>query len=173
MITTNSEKIAEKIMMLRDHAMSKTKRYWHPTIGYNYRMTNLQAAVGLAQVERIEHYISAKRKNAEMYNSLLGGVSNITPPPELKWARNVFWMYSILVDNVDRNELMATLREKGIDTRPFFHPMHTQPPYQNHTHEDLEVARDLAARGLSLPSGTTLKRKQIKYICETLTEAIS
>ena len=173
MITTNNEKLAEMIMMLRDHAMSKTKRYWHPMIGYNYRMTNMQAAVGLAQVERIEHHITAKRNNAEMYNNLLKDVPNITPPPEMKWARNVFWMYSVLVDNVDRDKLMVTLREKGIDTRPFFHPMHTQPPYQDHTDEDLKVACDLAARGLSLPSGTTLKRKQIKYICETLAEALS
>jgi perosamine synthetase len=173
MITTNNEEIVEKIFMLRDHAMSRTKRYWHPMVGYNYRMTNMQAAVGLAQVERIEHHITAKRNNADMYNSLLNDVPNITPPPEMKWARNVFWLYSILVDDADRDKLMVSLREKGIDTRPFFYPMHIQPPYQGHTDEDLKVACDLAARGLSLPSATTLKRKQIKYICETLAEAIS
>lgn len=173
MITTNNTDIAEKIMMLRDHAMSKTKRYWHPTIGYNYRMTNMQAAVGLAQVERIEHYIAAKRDIANMYNSQFNDIPNITPPPEMKWARNVFWLYSILVDDVDRDHLMVYLREKGIDSRPFFYPMHTQPPYEDHTREELGVACDLAARGLSLPSATTLKRKQIYYICETLIEAIS
>jgi perosamine synthetase len=100
-------------------------------------------------------------------------VASITPPPEREWARNVFWLYSVLVENVDRDKLMVSLREKGIDTRPFFHPMHTQPPYQKHSNEDLNVACDLAARGLSLPSGATLKRKQIKYICETLIEATS
>jgi perosamine synthetase len=85
----------------------------------------------------------------------------------------VFWLYSVLVDKGQRDELMVKLREKGIDTRPFFHPMHTQPPYQDHTDEELNVACELAARGLSLPSATTLKRKQIKYICETLAEAMS
>jgi perosamine synthetase len=173
MITTNDEEFMNKAMMLRDHAMSKEKRYWHPFMGYNYRMTNMQAAVGLAQVEKIEEYIEIKRKNAKKYNEMLESISNITIPPEMDWARNVYWLYSILVDNIPRDDFTTRLRENEIDTRPFFYPMHTQPPYADYSNEKLEVAEDIAKRGVSLPSATTLKDDQIDYICKTIAEILS
>jgi perosamine synthetase len=173
MITTNDEEFMNKAMMLRDHAMSKEKRYWHPYMGYNYRMTNMQAAVGLAQVEKIEEYIEIKRKNAKKYNERLGGISSITLPPEMEWAKNVYWLYSILVDNIPRDDFTTRLREKEIDSRPFFYPMHTQPPYADYSNEKLEVAEDIAKRGVSLPSATTLKEDEIDYICKTIAETLS
>jgi perosamine synthetase len=173
MITTNDEEFMNKAMMLRDHAMSKEKRYWHPFMGYNYRMTNMQAAVGLAQVEKIEEYIEIKRKNAKKYNEKLGGISSITLPPEMEWAKNVYWLYSILVDNIPRDDFTTRLREKEIDSRPFFYPMHTQPPYADYSNEKLEVAEDIAKRGVSLPSATTLKDDEIDYICKTIAETLS
>jgi perosamine synthetase len=173
MITTSNEEIMEKAMLLRDHGMSKEKRYWHPSIGYNYRMTNMQAAIGLAQVEKIEEYIALRRKNAEIYNGALKNLPSITPPPKMEWAKNVYWLYSILVDKIPRDELIAILYEKEIDTRPFFHPMHTQPPYQKFSDEKLSVAEDLAKRGVSLPSAPTLKKEQIDYICGIITEILS
>jgi perosamine synthetase len=173
MITTNDEEFTEKAMMLRDHAMSKEKRYWHPFMGYNYRMTNMQAAVGLAQVEKIEEYIEIKRQNAKKYNEKLGSLSSISLPPEMDWAKNVYWLYSILVDNIQRDEFTTRLREKEIDTRPFFYPMHTQPPYADLSNEKLEVAEDIAKRGVSLPSATTLKDDEIEYICKIIAEILS
>ncbi|UCE38195.1 MAG: DegT/DnrJ/EryC1/StrS family aminotransferase [Thermoplasmata archaeon] len=173
MITTNDEEIMNKAMMLRDHAMSKEKRYWHPYMGYNYRMTNMQAAVGLAQVEKIEEYIQIKRENAKKYNEKLEGISNITLPPEMDWAKNVYWLYSILVDNIQRDDFTFRLREKEIDTRPFFYPMHTQPPYIDYSDEKLEVAEDIAKRGVSLPSATSLKDHEIDYICQIIAETLS
>ncbi len=173
MITTNDEEFMNKAMMLRDHAMSKEKRYWHPFMGYNYRMTNMQAAVGLAQVEKIEEYIEIKRKNAKKYNEKLGGISSITLPPEMEWAKNVYWLYSILVDNIPREDFTTRLRENEIDTRPFFYPMHTQPPYADYSDGNLEVAEDIAKRGVSLPSATTLKDDEIDYICKIIAETLS
>lgn len=173
MITTSDEEFMEKAMMLRDHAMSKEKRYWHPFMGYNYRMTNMQAALGLAQVEKIEEYIEIKRINAKKYNEKLGSISSITLPCERDWAKNVYWLYSILVDNIQRDDFTTRLREKEIDTRPFFYPMHTQPPYTDHSNEKLEVAEDIAKRGVSLPSATTLKDEEIDYICKTISEILS
>jgi perosamine synthetase len=127
----------------------------------------------LAQVEKIEEYITARRKNAKRYNDLLKDMPNITTPPEMEWAKNVYWLYSILVENFPRDKLTSILREKEIDTRPFFHPMHTQPPYQKFGNEKLVVAEDLAKRGLSLPSAPTLTEDQLDYICGTITEILS
>jgi perosamine synthetase len=121
MITTNSSELAEKIRLLRDHAMSRTKRYWHDLSGYNYRLTNIQAAIGVAQMEQIDNFIEMKRRNASLYNSLLEGMDFITLPPEADMCKNVYWMYSVLIrDNfgMHRDEVMEKLKEKGIDTRP-------------------------------------------------------
>lgn len=173
MITTNNDEIMEKAMLLRDHGMSKEKRYWHLFIGYNYRMTNMQAAVGLAQVEKIEEYVALRRKNAKSYNELLRDLPNVTIPPEMEWAKNVYWLYSILVDKIPRDDLIGILHDNGIDTRPFFYPMHKQPPYQKLCSEKLSVAEDLAEKGLSLPSAPSLKEDQIDYICRIIGEALS
>jgi perosamine synthetase len=173
MITTDNEEIAKKAMMLRDHGMSKEKRYWHPQIGYNYRMTNMQGAVGLAQTEKIHDYIEIRRKNAGIYNSYLKGIPNITTPPEMEWARNVYWMYSILVDKIPRDELAKILKEKNIDTRPLFYPIHTQPPYADQNKDEFLVAQDLSRRGLSLPSAPTLTKDQIHYVCNTIIDILS
>ena len=173
MITTNNEEVMEKAILLRDHGMSKEKRYWHPQIGYNYRMTNMQAAIGLAQVEKIEEYIAIRRKNANIYNKLLEDNKNITLPIEMEWAKNVYWLYSILVDKIPRDEFARILLENEIDTRPFFIPIHLQPPYEKYGKKRLSVAEDLAKRGISLPSAPTLKRDQIEYICGIINEALS
>lgn len=171
MIITNSEEIAEKAMMLRDHAMSKEKRYWHPFVGFNYRMTNMQAALGLAQLERIDEIIRIKRDNAKLYNSLLESVRGVSLPPEEGWAKNVYWMYSLLIEDdfgISRDELMIKLRERGIDSRPFFIPLHLQPPYNSN--EILPIAEELSRKGINLPSAATLKEEEITYICGVMRE---
>ncbi|MDI6639939.1 MAG: DegT/DnrJ/EryC1/StrS family aminotransferase, partial [Methanocellales archaeon] len=165
MLTTNDEEFAKKAMMLRDHAMSKEKRYWHEYIGFNYRMTNIQAALGVAQLEKIDKMVETKRKNAQSYNSLLNDVGGITLPPEATWAKNVYWMYSVLIEDefgINRDELMLRLMENEIDSRPFFHPMHTMPPYKSD--ERLPIAEELSRKGISLPSAVSLKREEIEKI---------
>lgn len=170
MCLTNDEKLAQKMRMLRDQAMDPQKRYWHTDIGYNYRMTNIQAAIGVAQMEKIDRIITIKRENAKAYNVLLGNVSGISIPPEAEWAKNVYWMYSILLEEdagISRDDLMLKLKEDGIDTRPFFYPMHTQPPYAENRCS-LPIAEDLAKRGINLPSSPLLKEQEIEYIVQSL-----
>lgn len=169
MLTTNNKKLYEKIMFLKDHAMSKKKRYYHPVVGYNYRLTNLQAAVGLAQLERIEEFIDKKRKIAAWYNERLNNIPGISIPCEKTWARNVYWMYSILVNKdsgIKRDNLMKALYKRGIDTRPFFYPVHKLPPYLSSL--KLSVTERLSKEGINLPSSHTLKEKEIDYICKTI-----
>ncbi len=171
MILTDDDAWYERARFLRDHAMSATERYYHPEIGYNYRLTNIQAALGLAQVERIETFIEAKRRNAAHYARRLLGVPGITVAPEAAWARNVYWMYSILVNPdfpLSRQELMAALKQRGVDTRPFFHAIHTMPCHAGE--ECLPVAEGIAARGLNLPSSVRLTEEQIDYICQQIRE---
>ncbi|NLE75600.1 MAG: DegT/DnrJ/EryC1/StrS family aminotransferase [Chloroflexi bacterium] len=170
MIVTNDPTLAEKAAWLRDHGMSREKRYWHPVVGYNYRMTNIQAAIGLGQLERIESILARKRAIAQAYAQRLQGVPGIQPQPEAAWAENVFWMYSVLVDEavfgLSRDAFMAALREREIDSRPFFYPIHTMPPYAQEL--QLPVAERLARSGVNLPSGLSLTDGQIAYICETI-----
>lgn len=168
MCLTNNEELAERMRNLRDHAMSKNRRYWHETVGFNYRMTNLQAAVGVAQLKKLDELIKKKRQIAKWYAEELKELEEkelVKLHPEMDWAKCVYWMYSILIENkakISRNELMKKLEDMGIETRPFFVPMHLLPMYNSG--ERLPIAEDLAKRGLNLPSGVSLKLNQIKQI---------
>jgi len=168
MCLTNNEELAEKMRILRDHGMNPKRRYWHDIIGFNYRMTNLQAAIGLAQVEKLDTFIKKKREIAKTYNSLLRETKEITLPPEEKWAKNVYWMYSILVKN--RDQLIEKLSREGIDSRPFFYPIHVQPPHR--IREKIPVAEELSKKGINLPSFVTLKKEEIEKIADTITANI-
>ncbi|MDP3184549.1 MAG: DegT/DnrJ/EryC1/StrS family aminotransferase, partial [Anaerolineales bacterium] len=163
LLTTDEDALAEKVRFLRDHAMSPEKRYWHTEVGFNYRMTNLQAALGVAQMERIEEFIARKRWIAESYNQGLREVAAIRLPPEAPWATSVYWMYSILLNKdfpLSRDEVMARLRQQNIDSRPFFYPIHVQPPYKADI--SLPVAENLSRRGINLPSAVTLSEEDIQ-----------
>lgn len=169
MILTDDAELAEKAAWLRDHGMSREKRYWHPVIGFNYRMTNIQGALGLGQMERIDAILRKKQDIARWYREGLADVPGLVLSPQAEWAETVYWMYSVLVMDafgMGRDEVMAALREAGIDTRPFFYPIHTMPPYARD--ERFPVAEDLAARGINLPSGLSLTEEQVRYICETI-----
>jgi perosamine synthetase len=170
MVVTNRADLAEKVRMLRDHGMSPERRYWHPVLGYNYRMTNLQAALGVAQMEKIDIILSTKQRIAQAYKERLREVPGITLPPEASWAQNVYWLYSILVDaeifGHTRDDLRTRLSEQGIETRPLFPPVHTQPIYNRG--QCLPVAERLAATGLSLPSAASLKFEDVARAAEAV-----
>ncbi len=174
MVVTNNDEIAGKARTLKDLAHSKEKRFLHIDIGYNYRMTNIQAAIGLAQFERIDELAEMRRTNAHLYNSLLREVRGIRLPVEKEWARNVYWMYAIVIEDefgISRDELMKRLGEKGIQTRAFFIPMHQQPAFQEiglFKDESYPVAEELSQKGLYLPSGSGLKEEDIRYVCNTI-----
>jgi len=174
MLTTNDERLYERAKFLKDHAMSKEKRYYHPEIGYNYRMTNLQAALGVAQLERIEELISKKLKVFEHYKNLLQDVEGIRLNPRSPWAKSVYWMVSIVLEEdfgISRDGLMAKLKDKGIDTRPFFYPLSSMPMYGGAAVNP--VARVLSQNGLNLPSGPNLTEEEIYFIAETLKKILN
>lgn len=167
MLTTDDDALAARCRMLRDHAMPPHRRYWHDEVGFNYRMTNLQAAVGVAQMERIEHFIRRKRAIAAQYREMLAGIAGITFAAETPGYTNVYWMASILVEPpyaLDRDALIPVLRAQGIDSRPFFHPMDTLPPYFSDS--PLPVAQHLSRCGLNLPSSPSLTDEQVATICD-------
>ncbi len=169
MITTNNKEFEQKARMLRDHGVSPDKKYWHPVIGFNYRLTNIQAAIGVAQLEKVDRVLDRKREIAMFYNSLLKDVTGITLPPEASWAKNVFWMYSILIEEeygIGRDELIAKLKESGVDSRPVFYPIHTMPPYRQDI--VLPVAEELGSKGISLPSGIGLKDEEIERVASLI-----
>ncbi len=176
MITTDDKEIALLAWNLRDHAFSEERHFWHKLVGYNYRMTNLQGAVGLAQLEQLDGLVAARRRNAAHYTRLLSGIPGITTPPEAPWAKSVFWMYGILVDaqayGMDRDQLRRVLADRGVETRTFFIPMHCQPVYWQHFRgERYPVAERLCRDGFYLPSASSLSAEEIDYVAGVIREA--
>lgn len=178
MVITNNEQWAERAKKLRNHFFGEP-RFLHQEVGYNYRLTNMQAAVGLAQLEKIDELVEARRHNAYLYNYFLKKVKGIVLPPEKDWAKNVYWMYGILVKEsefgISMKQLMSELKKKGIDTRTFFIGMHKQPAYnKNAPHfpdkAECPVAEILERDGLYLPSSSHLTIEQIEYITDCIKE---
>jgi len=174
MVTTNHEEIARLAWNLRDHAFSTERHFWHKFIGFNYRMTNLQAAIGLAQTEQMATFVAQRRANAAYYTELLSDIPGLVTPPEAEWATNVYWMYGILIKpefGLTRDELRRALAEHGIETRTFFIPMHVQPVYYpQYKGERYPRAEQLCREGMYLPSASSLTREEMEYIVETIRE---
>jgi perosamine synthetase len=171
MLVTNDALLAERARQFRDHGSDPVVRYWHPVIGYNYRMTNLQAALGLAQLEQLDGFLVRKREIANLYHQILGGLPGLVAQSEESWASPVYWMVSFLVkpgSRVNRDLLMQTLKDKNIETRPFFHPMHTLPPYQGPGVERCPVAEEVAGQGINLPSGVPLTDQEVERVAKEI-----
>ena len=175
MVVTNDEELAKRAKGLRNLCFKKSQRYHHDELGFNYRMTNLQAALGVAQLENIERFIEIKRENAAYYTELLSDIETLQLPVEKEWAKNVYWMYAIVLDEstgMDADVFALKLREYGIATRPFFYPMHLQPvikdKYKKIEGQDFSVSEYISRQGLYLPSGLTLKKDDIEYIVQSI-----
>lgn len=166
MCLTDDEELARKMKILRDHGMNPNKKYWHDIIGFNYRMTNMQAAVGVAQLKKINIFIERKREIAQWYADALKEMKDkeiIKLHPEMPWAKCVFWLYSVIIkDDFDREKLIKSLNEQSIDTRPFFYPIHTFNLYQNNS--KLFVAEQLSKNGISLPSSVKIQKEDVDEI---------
>lgn len=175
MLVTNDDAICRKARILRDHGMSPEKKYWHQEIGFNYRLTNIQAAIGCAQLEQIEVFLQEKQRIRDTYTYYLRENKNIILPPLHAWARNVNWLFSIVLDQkfdaAHRDKLLDLLKKNNVECRPFFYPIHQMPPY--HSHETLKEAEWLAANGLCLPSYVGIREEAIKAICEILLRSIN
>lgn len=173
MLVTNNEELAKraKFLSTQSKVVGENNSFYHPEIGYNYRMPNILAAMGCAQLENIDKYINAKRNNAEVYNELLRNTKGISLPVQKDYVKNVYWLYSVVINEdypILRDELIIRLRENGIDSRPFFMPIHEMPPYINCKHGDLKVTEELKNKGINLPSSVDLKKEDIEKICEVI-----
>ena len=168
MITTNHAGLAKLARNLRDHAFSEERHFWHKYLGFNYRMTNLQAAIGLAQTEKLDELVGRRRRNAALYTELLRDIPGIITPPQSEDCKNVFWMYSVMVADefgMSRDDLRHFLAREGIETRTFFIPLHFQPIYfEAFKGQRFPVAEALCKRGFYYPSSSSLTERQIRYI---------
>ncbi len=182
MVLTNNSKFAQRAKFLRNLGFNDKRRFYHVELAKNYRITNLQSAVGVAQLKNIEKLIKIKRENAQKYTKLLKDIKGLQLPAEKSWAKNVYWMYGIVLpvrrslgEGGDKKfgmtaEVFAKKLEKaGIQTRPFFYPMHLQPVLKKYTKKgNYPVAERIAKYGLYLPSGLGLKDSEIKRVCATI-----
>ncbi len=174
MVMTNEPDYAEKARSLRNLCFRPEQRFLHTELGHNFRLTNLQAAIGLGQLERMEEIIAKKRWLGKAYTERLQGIHSIQLPLEETWARQVYWMYGVVLNEnmgLDAVQLAQKLKGKGVETRPFFLGMHEQPVFHDmglFHDEKYPVAEHIARQGLYLPSGLTLTEAQLHYVCETI-----
>lgn len=167
MAVTNNKTLFDKIVHLKGQGVCLEKEYWHDVVGYNYRMTNIAAAIGLAQLECADSIIAKKRKIAGWYNLYLSKNKHIRMLTEEKGVINSFWMITIVVDNANNRVLLRDkLRRNGIETRPAFYPAHVLPPYKSNI--KLPVSENLSSCGINLPSHTYLTKKDVKFICDKI-----
>ena len=179
MVVTNNDKLSENCRNLRNLCFNPEKRFVHESLGWNLRMTNMQAALGLAQLEQLEEFVERKRHMGNLYNELLSGLSNIRLPLiKTDYAENIYWVYGILINDdfdMDAEEVMDKLTKKGMGTRPFFCPMHMQPVLKKRglfEGENYPVAERLYRKGFYIPSGLALTDDQIKKCALAVREVL-
>jgi len=179
MLLTHDPRTAEKARSIRNLCFQPDRRFYHTQLGNNFRLTNIQAAIGLAQVGRIEQTIERKRRMGQAYTEQLGDIPGLQLPVEEDWARQVYWMYGLVLDEstgIDAAEMARRLAARNVDTRPFFLGMHEQPAFHHRglfLGERYPVAERIARQGLYLPSGVALTQPQIDQVCQAVREALA
>jgi len=171
MVVTNDPEFAETCRHLRGQGVSPTQTYWHDVVGFNYRMTNIAAAIGCAQLEQVDEVLAKKSQIAAWYTERLAGTPGLTLQREAEWAHAVWWMNSVLIDPALRDDLMTAMRQRGVDSRPFFYPAHTLPMYSHD--ESFPVAEYLGAAGINLPSYPDLSQDEVELVCTALQESLA
>jgi perosamine synthetase len=179
MLVTNDETLYKRAKLLKDLAHSPKRRFVHEKIGFNYRLTNIQAALGTAQLEEVSSYIEKKRNMAKLYIEGLKDIPEIELPKEMNYAKSVYWMFPILVSKncpITRDQFREKLKNLGVDTRDFFYPLHDQPVLLNlglFKNEKYPVTTDLSKRGFYIPSGLALTKKEITQVIKAIKIAIN
>ena len=168
----------EKAKILRDHGMSKTKKYYHVEVGFNLRMTNIQAAIGVAQLSSFKKFLHKRKSNYKKFYSKLKSLHNIKFQKIEKWAESSFWLYNILINKnspISRDELIKKLAIDGVETRPIFYTLSSMKIYKKYlkNKKSFPVSEKIANRGVSLPSFTDLSSNQINYICSKVKKYLS
>ena len=180
MVVTNDEAIAEHCRSLRNLCFMAGKRFVHEELGWNFRMSNLQAAVGCAQLERLESFVTRKRRMGQRYDELLADITGIQRPvTTTAWARNIYWVYGLVLEESVPFEADGAIRKLtglGIGCRPFFWPMHEQPVFRRKglfVDEQYPVAERLARRGFYVPSGLALSAEQMTRVAQAVREVLA
>lgn len=179
MVLTSDAAYAEKACSLRNLCFRPERRFYHTELGYNYRMTNMQAALGVAQLERFDQIVAKKRWMGKAYTERLKDISGLQLPVEELWARQVYWMYGLVLDEsrgMDSVEFANRLGSLGVQTRPFFLGMHAQPVFLDRglfKGERYPVAERIAKQGLYLPSGLALTEAQLEDVCKAVRKVLS
>jgi len=177
MVLTSDRNLAQRLRYMRNLCFQEKTRFWHEDLGFNYRLTNLQAAVGVAQMERIEKFLAGKLEMARAYHEGLKDLP-LQLPVEKPWAKNVYWMYGLVLDDTvgfEAKELAERLAAQGVQTRPFFRGLHEQPVLRRMgLFKDLRlpVTERISRRGLYLPSGQALTKEQINQVIEAVRRAL-
>lgn len=179
MLVTDDAAIAEKARSLRNLCFQPGRRFFHESLGFNFRLTNLQAALGVAQLQRIDQIVARKRRMGAEYNRRLRDLTALQLPAEEPWARNVYWMYGVVLaeeSGMDAAQFAKALKDRGVETRPFFLGMHEQPVFRRQglfLDERYPVAETLARQGLYLPSGLALTQEQLSRVCDMVREVVA
>lgn len=175
MVVTDDDELYHKMSILKAQAVSPLKKYWHIEVGYNYRMTNMQAAVGLGQLENIEWHIRERERVAKLYAKYLKGTETYMKmqyvPTNFK---QTYWMNNVILQDTvkkERDQVMAEMEACNIEMRPVFYPMHIMPPYLDNT-VSYPVAEMLGSRGISLPSHSLLTEEAVEYVCKSLKKIV-
>jgi len=173
MLTTDDSRLSTRASYLRDHAMSQGKRYWHTEVGFNYRMTNLQAALGVAQMERIEEFLDKRSQIMGWYRERLSGLPTLTLNQEMPGCRNAYWMICLEVAGMEeatRRQFMALLKADGVDSRPYFYPISDMPMYEQ---SNTPVTHAIYKQGVNLPSYVDLGKDDVAEICRSVVSALT
>jgi len=172
MLLTSDDKWAGKARYLTTQAKDDPIEYVHREVGFNYRLTNIQAAMGCAQMEQLDNYVAAKRRIASTYSSALADVSGVTPMPTADWARQTFWMYTVLISESDfgmeRRSLLKHLAERQIQSRPLWQPMHRSHAHAQAQATDCSVAEQIWSQALSLPCSVGLSESEQTRVIEAI-----
>ncbi len=174
MILTNDKELADKARLIKSYATDPANRFTHEIMGFNFRMSNVQAAIGCAQVKKLEAFTAKKRYIAQRYTEGLKDIKELTLPVELSYAKHCYWVYGLLCEGrLKRDEVIHKLGEAGIETRAFFNPMNRQPVFRKmglFKDEKYPVSEYISQKGLYLPNGVALTDNQIDYIIEKVRE---
>ena len=179
MLMVDDDDLAERARRLRNLGFQPGRRFVHAELGFNFRLTNMQAALGLAQVDRMDEIVARKRRMGQAYTERLSEVAGLELQVQQPWAKSVFWMFGLVLrehTGLDAEQLAGRLETRGVETRPFFLGMHEQPVLRDmglFAGESYPVAERIARRGLYLPSGLGLDESQIEQVCRAVGEALA
>jgi perosamine synthetase len=177
MVVTDDDELAVRVRQIKGQGQDPNRRYWFPIIGYNYRMTNIQAAIGLAQLEQLNGQLAARDAIARWYRNRLDGIRGLRLPlPDAAGMRSVCWLFSVVLENArpgQRDAVIEALRAQGVETRPFFFPCHTLPPYKQPADVACPVSEWLGERGLSLPTWVGMSEEDVGSVASALGTALT